>query len=141
MSPIRVGIMGLPATTDPALLGAWGATAHLRSLQELRNVYQIVAVANSSVESSQKSIDFHGLSATATAYGTAEDMAADPDVDLVVISVKVPYHLALAKPAIEHKKDVFVEWPLAINAAEAEELTTLAADQGVRAIVGFQSRL
>lgn len=51
----------------------------------------------------------------AKAYSSAEYIAKDPDVDLVVISVKLPFHRDLALPALKAGKDVFVEWPLAIG--------------------------
>ena len=139
MPPIRVGLIGLAATTDISLTGAWGVNAHLRSIQCLDD-YELVAVANSSVESAQKSIDYHELPSSTKAYGSPEDIAADPNVDLVVVSVSVSKHYELAKPAIQHKKDIFVEWPLAASPALAEELTNLATANGVRTIVGLQGR-
>lgn len=110
MPPTRVGIIGLNSTSEGSILGAWGVQAHLRSLQGLPGLYEIVAVANSTVESSQKSIDFHKLPATTKAYGSPEDIAADPNVELVVVSVEVRKHYQLAMPALKHKKAVFVEW-------------------------------
>jgi predicted dehydrogenase len=140
MPPIRVGIIGLAATLDYAITGAWGVIAHLRSIQALSEEYEIVAVANSSVESAQRSIEFHKLPATTKAYGNPDDISADPNVDLVVVSVKVSDHLHLTKPALENQKSVFVEWPLGASVAEAEELTKLAAARGVKTIVGLQAR-
>ena len=158
MAPIRVGLIGLAATTDISFVGAWGVNAHLRSIQRLSDEYELVAVANSSVESAQKSIDFHKLPSTTVskvidtsipaqynntfqaAYGRAEDIAADPNVELIVVSVSVSRHFELAKPAIEHKKDIFVEWPLATSPTQAEELTRLATANGVRTMVGLQGR-
>lgn len=61
-------------------------------------------------------------------------------MDLVVISVNVGKHLDLAKPALEKKKNVFVEWPLGAGLAHAEELTRLAESAGVQASVGVQAR-
>jgi predicted dehydrogenase len=58
----------------------------------------------------------------------------------VVVSVKTPEHYRLAKPALEAKKDVFVEWPLGANLKQAEELTGLAKAQGVKNIIGLQAR-
>lgn len=59
---------------------------------------------------------------------------------MVAVSVKVPLHAQLMKPAIESKKDVFVEWPLAANLKEAQELTALAKAKGVKTLVGLQAR-
>jgi predicted dehydrogenase len=64
----------------------------------------------------------------------------DPNVDIVVVSVKTPEHYRLAKPALDAKKDVFVEWPLGANLKQAEELTALAKAQKVRHVIGLQGR-
>ena len=50
-------------------------------------------------------------------------------------------HYGLTMPALKAKKDVFVEWPLGNDLAEAEELAALAKKQGVKTIVGLQARL
>jgi predicted dehydrogenase len=52
----------------------------------------------------------------------------------------VPLHAQLIRPVLESKKDIFVEWPLAANLKEAEELTALAKAQGVKTLVGLQAR-
>ena len=59
---------------------------------------------------------------------------------MALVSVKVPLHATLIKPQLEAKKDVFVEWPLAANLKEAEELTALAKANGVKTLVGLQAR-
>lgn len=110
MHPTRVGLIGLKPVTDGSILGAWGVRGHLRSIQGLPSLYEIVAVANSTIESSQNSIEVHKLPATTKAYSTAEDIAADPNVELVVISVELRKHYELAMPVLKHKKAVFVEW-------------------------------
>jgi predicted dehydrogenase len=97
-------------------------------------------VANSSVESAQRSILHYKLPASTKAYGSAQEIANDPNVDLVVVAVNVKSHFALAKPAIDSGKNVFVEWPLGATVAEAEELTKLADAKGVKTSVGLQTR-
>ncbi|ETS73286.1 hypothetical protein PFICI_14891 [Pestalotiopsis fici W106-1] len=139
MAKIRVGLIGLSTNTQPMTAGTWGITAHLRPIQALAD-YEIVAVANSTVASAKRSIEHHGLPAETKAYGSPDEIAADPDVDLVVVSVNVAKHFYLAKPALEKGKDIFVEWPLGASIAEAEELTRLATANNVRTIVGLQAR-
>ena len=90
--------------------------------------------------SAEASIAHHNLGVAVKAYGSPKDLADDPNVDMVVISVNVAKHFALAKPAILAKKDVFVEWPLGANTKEAEELTMLAKREGVKTMVGLQGR-
>ncbi|KAI9158869.1 Galactose/lactose metabolism regulatory protein GAL80 [Paramyrothecium foliicola] len=142
MAPIRVGIVGLAhnsPSVKPLDPGTWGVAAHLTPVTRSPN-YELVAVCNSSLQSAQKVIESHGLPSHVKAYGNVEEMAADPDVALIVVSVGVQKHFQVAKPAITHKKDVFVEWPLAASLDEAEELTKLAREQGVRTVVGAQIR-
>lgn len=49
-------------------------------------------------------------------------------------------HYDLAKPALLAGKDVFLEWPLASNLLQAEELIAIAKSKGSRVIVGLQER-
>lgn len=138
MSPIRVGLIGLgPKHTGAVTPGAWSSIAHIPSIQ-LLPAYELVAVANSTAESARKAIAEHGLPASVKAYGSAEDLANDPDVDLVVVSVRVGKHFQLSKPAILKKKDILVEWPLGASLEESEELTRLAAANGVKTAMGLQ---
>lgn len=73
-------------------------------------------------------------------YADPSAIASDSNVDIVAVSVNVPEHLHLTKPALEAGKDVFVEWPLARNLSEAEELTQLARKKGVKTMIGLQAR-
>jgi predicted dehydrogenase len=138
-SPIRVGIIGLGAKTGSFVPGVWAVQGHLPYLMSSPD-YLITAVCNSSVSSAQASIEFHSLGSDVRAHGSPEAIANDPNVDLVVVTVRVGLHYALTKPALLAGKDVFVEWPLAANIAEVEELTQLARDKGVKTIVGLQAR-
>lgn len=134
MAPIRIGLIGLTATR-----GAWANQAHLPYLTQSPH-YQIVALANSSVASAEAAITAHALPGVVKAYGSPTDLAMDPDVDMVVVSVNVAKHYALVKPALEAGKMAFVEWPLGSTTAEAEELTALAREKNVKTVVGLQGR-
>ncbi|KAH8600019.1 hypothetical protein B0O99DRAFT_611578 [Bisporella sp. PMI_857] len=138
-SPVRVGVIGLGRGSGISGPGLWAANAHLPYLIASPK-FQVVAVSNSTVQSAQASIDHHKLGSSVAAYGSAEDLAADPNVDLVVVAVRIGKHYALAKPALLAGKDVFVEWPLGATTAEAVELAQLAETKGVRTIVGVQKR-
>ncbi|KAI4099116.1 MAG: hypothetical protein L6R37_006109 [Teloschistes peruensis] len=138
MAPIRVGIIGLSA--DPT---AWATLAHVGPIKEpspLAKDFQLTALATSSPESAKAAAKAHGLPEE-KAYSNGEDIAKDPDVDLVVVSVKVPMHKQLMMPALHAGKDVFVEWPLGASLAEAEEVTSLAKEKGVKTYVGLQARV
>lgn len=61
---------------------------------------------------------------------------ADPAIDGVVIAAPAEHHFMLAKRALEAGKHVFVEKPLALKVRDGEALVKLAADRGLRLMVG-----
>jgi predicted dehydrogenase len=67
-------------------------------------------------------------------------MVARPDVDLVVVSVRVPKHHDLVMRALDAGKAVFCEWPLGANVAEAERMANLATQRSLPSAVGLQAR-
>jgi predicted dehydrogenase len=67
-------------------------------------------------------------------------MVARPDLDLIVVCVRVPGHHALVMKALEAGKAVYCEWPLGATVAEAEQMRDLAASRGLRTAVGLQAR-
>ena len=133
--PIRAGFIGLSAKDS------WAVNAHLPYLKN-REKYRIVALLNSSEESAKAAIDAHGLESDTRAYGSAEQFAEDPNVDLIVCSVRVDRHYPILKPILQKTaaKAVHCEWPLGKNLAEAEELTSLASSRGMKTIIGLQGR-
>lgn len=60
----------------------------------------------------------------------ADDIFADPSVELILIATPTSSHFTLAKKALEAGKHVFVEKPLTETAAQAEELVALAREKG-----------
>ncbi len=62
---------------------------------------------------------------------SADDIFADPDVDVVAIATPVSSHFALAKRALLSGKHVFVEKPMTKTVAEAEELIQIANERGL----------
>lgn len=136
MARVRVGIIGLSASDV-----AWVSRSHGMALQKapLSAKYQLTAIATASAESAAASAARWGIPPE-KAYTKAEDIAADPDVDLVVVGVKLPLHYDLTLPALKAGKDVFVEWPLATDMNQVKELQAAAKRGGGRVIVGLQAR-
>jgi predicted dehydrogenase len=141
MSPIRVGLIGLSASAKTA----WAAGAHLPYLLSPagRAKFEIVALLNSSVAAARSAIDFYNLPTTTRAYGSPADLAADPDVDLVVCNTRVDVHESTIEASVEAGKAVFCEWPLAQNSEHAAALVAKAEKAGTlsKTVVGLQGRV
>ncbi|MVM38923.1 oxidoreductase [Spirosoma sp. HMF3257] len=70
---------------------------------------------------------------------TADELFADPAIDLVFICSPNETHVEYARKALEHGKHVVVEKPFALTEAEAIELLELAQRQGCIA-TAYQNR-
>ncbi len=127
---LGVGIVGLSAERG------WAGTAHVPAIDAIPGL-ELRAASASSPASGKLAAEKHGVP---IACSDAAELAAHPDVDLVVITVKVPYHAELVGHAIAHGKKVLCEWPLGNGTAEAEALTAAASASGLDAWVGLQAR-
>ncbi|MEU7305180.1 Gfo/Idh/MocA family oxidoreductase [Streptomyces sp. NPDC007206] len=130
MKEIGVGIIGASPTTP-----SWAVTAHIPALRALPG-YRLRAVATSRRASADAAAAAWGVDA----FDDARALIDHPDVDLVVVAVKVPQHHDLAAQALAAGKMVYSEWPLGVNLEEATHLNELAAAAGVRTAVGLQAR-
>ncbi|CAF1100140.1 unnamed protein product [Didymodactylos carnosus] len=129
-SKINVGFIGLSTK------GGWASVAHVPYLKK-SSIYTIKALSNSSIESAKSAAETFAIKKY---YATPEELTQDPEVDTVVVSVKVPLHKRLITPALEQGKNAIVEWPLGRNLQEAEELTQLARSKDVKTMVVLQAR-
>jgi predicted dehydrogenase len=130
LRPIRVGVVGV----EPGR--SWSALAHLPALRALPQ-FEVVAIANSSLDSARRAADAEGVP---RAYGGHEGLVADPDVDLVIVTVKAPAHRPVVMDALRGRKPVFCEWPVGRSLGETSELHDCAMALGVRTFVGLQAR-
>lgn len=89
---------------------------------------EVVRVADVVVERAEAAACRHGV----PAWGTPEELIADPDVDLVV-NLTVPVaHAPLALAALAAGKHVYGEKPLALSVAEGSAVLDAAARAGRR---------
>ncbi len=128
---IRVGFIGLNPDSH------WASTAHIPALASLSEMFEVVGVANSTPESSRRTAEALNLP---HAFASPQELVASDAVDLVVVTVKVPYHYELVTAALEAGKHVHCEWPLGNGPEEAKALAKLAKERGVVATVGTQMR-
>ncbi|WP_143309326.1 Gfo/Idh/MocA family oxidoreductase [Candidatus Entotheonella palauensis] len=82
---LRIGIVGATVTQGGS---GWGANAHVPALSLLLD-YELQAVCTAHEETAQASKKKFGA---ALAFHDMEAMAQHPEVDLVVVCVRVPGH-------------------------------------------------
>ncbi|MGW4840375.1 Gfo/Idh/MocA family protein [Streptomyces globisporus] len=128
---IGVGIIGASSARG------WGGIAHVPALQAL-DAFQIRAVSTTRMESANATARRLGAD---LAFDTHEALVGRPEVDLVVVAVKVPDHEQIVSDALAAGKMVYCEWPLARNLAEAEALEGFARERRLRTVVGLQGGL
>lgn len=129
---IRVGIVGMRPRES------WAAVAHLPALRQLGDDFEVVGVANSTLESARAATEAHDIP---RAFAGASEMAASPEIDLVVVTTRVPQHADAVKAALAAGKHVYCEWPLGRTLAESVELADLARAHGCRTVTGTQARV
>lgn len=118
---IRVGIVG----ASPG--GSWAAGTHVPAIEATPGV-RLTAVATSRPESARRAGEEFGV---AHAFHDWRSLVGHPEVDLVVVAVRVTGHAEVVRAALAAGKHVLSEWPLAVDAAEAAELAALAEGAGV----------
>ncbi|MDP9340997.1 MAG: Gfo/Idh/MocA family oxidoreductase [Actinomycetota bacterium] len=129
-STMGVGIIGVSPVRG------WAATAHIPALRALPN-YEIRALSAHSEESARAAGEAFGVSAV---FSDHEQVVTRADVDVVAVTVKVPHHRELVSAALAAGKAVYCEWPLGRDLDDARAMAALAAEQGVRTVVGLQAR-
>jgi predicted dehydrogenase len=73
-------------------------------------------------------------------FSDHEQLMAQPDIDVVAVTVKVPHHRELVSAALAAGKAVYCEWPLGRDVDDARAMAALAAHQAVHTVVGLQAR-
>ena len=113
MSKIRIALAGL---------GYWGPNL-------ARNFDELAELAWLSDLSEENRARFAPRYPRARMTADFDEMLTDPGLDAVVVATPVVTHHDLARRALLAGKHVFVEKPMAVQAAEAEELVALAEER------------
>jgi predicted dehydrogenase len=127
---LGVGILGVSPVRG------WAATAHIPALRALPN-YEIRALSAHSPESARAAGEAYGVSAV---FSDHEQLLAQPGIDVIAVTVKVPHHRELVAAALAAGKAVYCEWPLGRDVEDARAMAALAAWHGVHTAVGLQAR-
>jgi predicted dehydrogenase len=127
---LRVGIIGA------SMRNGWGRDAHIPALSALPE-FEIMAVSTSRHETADETAKHFGIP---HAFADPYKMVHHPDVDLVSICVRVPFHHQLGMAALNAGKHLYCEWPLAATAEQAQQMRDLAVRKGIHHMVGLQAR-
>jgi predicted dehydrogenase len=128
---LRVGVIGANPTRS------WAKDAHIPALQASDEL-ELAAVATTNRASADAAGEAFGVNAT---YADAAALISAPDIDIISICVKVPYHRNLVLDALANGKHVYCEWPLGRTAAEADEMAAAARTGGTHVAIGVQARM
>ncbi|NXS32006.1 DHDH dehydrogenase, partial [Pomatostomus ruficeps] len=128
-----------PGPTRWGICGA-GAISHdfavaLKTLP--RTEHTLVAVAARDLGRAQSFARRFGVP---RAYGSYEELAEDPDVDVVYVGVVNPVHLPAGLLFLRRGRAVLMEKPMALGACEVAELVGTARERGVFLMEGFWTR-
>ncbi|MDP2401412.1 MAG: Gfo/Idh/MocA family oxidoreductase [Actinomycetota bacterium] len=120
--PLRVGVVGF---------GYWGPNI-VRNLDRLGDAELVVAC-----DASQANLDkFSSAYPYAATTTDLDAMLADHDLDAVVVATSAPSHFAIAKAVLSAGIHCFVEKPLTLTSADADELVRLAEERELVLMVG-----
>ena len=117
VEPIRVGIIGLGRAGG---LNPDSWNMHPEELAPRRGKFRIVAACDVVKARRDRMAAAYGCKT----YARAEDLAADPDVELVDVASRTADHVAHALLGLRAGKDVFLEKPIARTYSEAKNLKT-----------------
>lgn len=121
----RVGLLGL---------GAIGAS-HAQALAQLRDRATLVGFSGGDPEVAA------GAGWPTALQQSPEDLLDRDDLDVIAICTPSGAHAENAVAALEAGKHVVIEKPLALTAADADRIVTLAAEKGLGVHVISQRRL
>lgn len=103
------------------------ATTLAKTFAQVEGV-ECYAVASRTLEKAEAFAKEHGFQ---KAYGSYQELAADPEVELVYIATPHSNHYADMKLCIEHKKPVLCEKAFTMNSGQAKEIAELAGRNGI----------
>jgi predicted dehydrogenase len=121
--------MGL---VGPGFVGAH----HIDAVRRLGFV-DVVGIASSSEASARRKADAF---AVRRAFGSYQELVADPDIHVVHITTPNHLHVPVIMAALERGKHVISDKPLAMTAPEARRLCDAASQAGVVNAVTFNYR-
>lgn len=122
-----------------ALIGAgnFAKGMHLPNLQKLSDLYHLRVVVDIVGSNAKATAKQFGADYASTDY---EDVLADDNVDMVMITTRHNTHAQIAMKAARAGKAIFVEKPMATNQEELDALVAVLEETQVPFMVGFNRR-
>ena len=118
------------------ILGPGGiARAFAKDLQ-LLEAHEVAAVGSRTLSNAQEFAKTFG----GTAYGSYEELVADPTVDAIYVATPHPSHKENVITALNAGKPVLCEKPFAVNAHEAREMVAAAEKNRVALMEAMWAR-
>ncbi|XP_033026749.1 trans-1,2-dihydrobenzene-1,2-diol dehydrogenase-like [Lacerta agilis] len=99
--------------------------------------HKVAAIASRDLKRSQEYAKQHNIR---KAYGSYEELAEDPDIDVVYVGSVHTQHHALVLLFLRAKKNVLCEKPMGMNAAEVWDMVQVARENSVFLMEGFWTR-
>lgn len=124
-------------TVQFGVLGCGGISNRFASVLRTAEGAQLYASAARDISRAEAFSQKYGAQ---KAYGSYEELACDPNIDIVYIGLTHNFHYDAAKLCILAGKAVMCEKPFFITKREAEELYTLAKERGVLIMEAMWSR-
>jgi predicted dehydrogenase len=121
---IRIGVIG----------AGFGRGVHVPAFR-MDERCVVTAIAASHEESARRAASELGIAQGSGDWRTVVD---DPDIDAISVATPPPVQVEVARRAIAKGKHVFLEKPLATNAAEAKALLSAATKKRVVHAVDFE---
>jgi predicted dehydrogenase len=123
---LRVGIVGV----------GWGTVVHAPAFQAVDG-YELVALCSRNPEKVAKAGEKLGIDDVSTDW---QSFVRRDDLDLISVTTPVTLHRPVTVAALEAGKHVLCEKPLALTAAECEDIVAAAEKAGTQTATCFELR-
>lgn len=126
-NPVRWGVLGVAHIATEHMIPAFGEEAQS----------QLLAIASRRLDRARHAAQRFGIP---RAYGSYEELLADPDVEAVYIPLPNHLHKPWSIAALRAGKHVLCEKPIALNAEEARQMQAAAVESGCLLVEAFMYR-
>lgn len=124
--PLRVGIIG----------ANWSLKVHGAAWRRIEGV-EVAAICTAHRETAEQATRDYGI---AKAYWNHEEMAADPDLDIIDVGTRPSFRFPMVMAALRQGKHVYDALPFATSLADAETMRAAQQRAGLTGVVDAQFR-